>query len=71
MCAARHVREFLHEGKLPSSDTECEVEGSYFIRPEDEAASAMQLGFESEELRIHQAQVALAHEVQWPIAHFL
>lgn len=71
MCAARHVRDFLSTGKLPENDTQCEVDGSYFIRPEEKSVEASWLGFQSEDLRIHEAQVALAQDLEWPAVRFL
>lgn len=33
MCLAKHVRELLYNGTLPSSYTQCGFGGPYFIKP--------------------------------------
>ncbi|KAJ9137952.1 Alpha/beta-hydrolase [Pleurostoma richardsiae] len=67
MCIARHVRAFLYNGTLPDEYTQCEVDGPYFVKPEDENAESLALRDfnDDEEQRIHLAQVKLAREIEW------
>jgi pimeloyl-ACP methyl ester carboxylesterase len=66
MCVARHVREFLYEGKLPDSYTKCEVDGGYFEKPKDGTGEAKVYFEDAEERKIHLAQVKLARDMEWP-----
>ncbi len=68
-CLAKHVRDFLYDGKLPSNYTQCDVDGPYFIKPEDDKAKvAARKHFDDlEEQRIHLAQVELARDSTWPL----
>lgn len=34
MCLARHVREFLNDGKVPGEDVQCNIDGPYFMNDE-------------------------------------
>lgn len=67
-CLAKHVRAFLYNGTLPESYTQCEVDGPYFIKPEEDGQTVKPLlEFEDpEELRIHMAQLELARDPDWP-----
>jgi hypothetical protein len=62
-CLAKHVREFLYNGTVPSEYTKCEVDGPYFIKPEEDGKVVAQKAFENtEEERIHLAQLELARD---------
>lgn len=67
-CIAKHVREFLYNGTVPKKYTQCEVDGPYFVRPdEDENVSTESREIEDpEEMRIHMAQLDLANDPNWP-----
>lgn len=66
-CIAGHVRNFLYNGTLPAEYTQCEVDGPYFIKPEDDGKAVALKHFDSsEEQRIHLAQVELAKDPLWP-----
>ncbi|GAB1317924.1 AB hydrolase-1 domain-containing protein [Madurella fahalii] len=65
MCVARHVREYLMEGKLPAENVQCEVDGNpYFSKPEESIAALEALSSADEERRIRLAQLELA-ENSW------
>jgi pimeloyl-ACP methyl ester carboxylesterase len=65
-CLARHVRDFLYNGTLPDEYTKCEVDGSYFIKPEEDGKVTAQREFESDEdEQIHLAQLQLARDWEW------
>lgn len=68
-CVAKHVRNFLYNGTLPESYTQCEVDGPYFIKPEEEgkASTALKEFDDPEDTRIHMAQVELARDTDWPL----
>jgi pimeloyl-ACP methyl ester carboxylesterase len=67
-CIARHVREFLYEGRLPDENVQCEADGNpYFAKPEDALAFVETLGLGDEERRILLAQQELARD-SWPMA---
>lgn len=68
-CLANHVRGFLYNGTLPQGHTQCEVDGPYFVKPEEDGKAVMALReFEDpEETRIHKAQLELARDPDWPI----
>ena len=36
-CAINHARDFLVHGKLPDEDVECDVDGKFFIHPDEKA----------------------------------
>lgn len=64
LCLARHVREFLEEGKLPQDNVQCEVDGRpYFAKPDEgiKALAGVDLLTE-EEKKIHLAQLDLARD---------
>ncbi|KAK3939393.1 Alpha/Beta hydrolase protein [Diplogelasinospora grovesii] len=64
MCIVRHVRTFLYEGKLPDGNTQCEVDGPYFIKPEEGSKTVSTVQFvDQEEQRIHLAQLELARDL--------
>ncbi|KAH8900957.1 alpha/beta-hydrolase [Thozetella sp. PMI_491] len=64
MCVARHVRAFLYEGTLPKEDVKCEIDGPYFVKPEEATVAAEAVTFvDPEEQRIHMAQVELARDL--------
>jgi hypothetical protein len=67
ICLARHVRDYLSDGKLPDSHTKCEIDGGYFTRPDKGNGMAKVYFEDPEERRIHQAQVELARDIEWPI----
>ncbi|KAI2606211.1 alpha/beta-hydrolase [Hypoxylon fragiforme] len=65
-CLARHVRAFLYNGTLPDGYTQCEVDGPYFIKPEEDGKVKAQKHFEDPEERgIHLAQLELARDWEW------
>ncbi|EME86871.1 uncharacterized protein MYCFIDRAFT_86556 [Pseudocercospora fijiensis CIRAD86] len=67
-CLAKHVRDFLYHGTLPHSYTKCEVDGPYFIKPEEDGKVVAQRVFETaEEEKIHLAQLELARDWEWLI----
>lgn len=35
-CVARYVRGLLYDGTVPDRYTTCEVEGPYFLKPEED-----------------------------------
>lgn len=62
-CLAKHVREFLYEGKVPESYTQCEADVPYFIKPDEDGKIVAQKHFDDpEEQRIHLAQLQLAKD---------
>ncbi|KAG2414402.1 hypothetical protein HFD88_003593 [Aspergillus terreus] len=66
VCAAKHIREFLYTGKLPSSYTTCEVDVPYFSRPEkDGQVSAHRVFEDLADGTIHLAQLDLARAWIW------
>ncbi|RYP35443.1 hypothetical protein DL767_003850 [Monosporascus sp. MG133] len=67
-CLAKHVRNFLYNGTLPNNYTQCDVDGPYFIKPEEDAKAIPRKHFDDlEEQRIHLAQVEFAMDPTWPI----
>lgn len=67
VCSAKYLREFLYEGKLPQTYTQCEVDSPYFMKPEESGQLFAQRYFEDpEEERIHLAQLELARD--WEVA---
>lgn len=67
-CLAKHVRDFLYKGKLPDEYTKCEVDGPYFIKPEEDGKVKAQREFETkEEEKIHLAQLELARDWEWKV----
>jgi pimeloyl-ACP methyl ester carboxylesterase len=66
-CIAKHVRAFLYNGTLPANYTQCEVDGPYFIKPEENGTAVALLDFgNSEDQRIHRAQLEIARDESWP-----
>ncbi|ROV94100.1 hypothetical protein VMCG_08220 [Cytospora schulzeri] len=67
-CLAKHVRSFLYNGTVPDSYTQCEVDGPYFIKPEEDGktVTALKEFDDPEEMRIHIAQLELARDPDWP-----
>ncbi|KAK3317556.1 Alpha/Beta hydrolase protein [Cercophora scortea] len=65
MCIARHVRDFLYEGKLPDENTQCEIDREpYFVKPDEGGKTLSLAAFDDpEERRIHLAQVQLARDL--------
>jgi hypothetical protein len=67
VCIAKHVRAFLHKGKLPDTYTKFEVDSHYFNRSDkSEPLSAHKHFEDAEEAKIHQVQVLLARD--WDFA---
>lgn len=68
-CVARHVRAFLYDGTVPDSHTQCEVDGPYFVKPDEDgkAVTALREFEDPEEMKIHMAQLQLARDPDWPI----
>ncbi|ETS82418.1 hypothetical protein PFICI_04294 [Pestalotiopsis fici W106-1] len=67
-CMAQHVRAFLYNGTVPENYTQCEVDGPYFIKPEDNNATAVTLlqFDDAEDQRIYSAQLEIARDDSWP-----
>lgn len=66
MCLAKRVREFFYDGKLPDSNVKCEVDGPYFVKPEEDGKIVAQKVFDDpEEQKIHLAQLGLARDWEW------
>ncbi|KAK9418419.1 putative Alpha/Beta hydrolase protein [Seiridium unicorne] len=66
-CVAKHVRAFLYNGTLPANYTQCEVDGPYFVKPEKNGTAVALMEFEdSEDQRIHRAQLEIARDESWP-----
>ncbi|KAI0889611.1 alpha/beta-hydrolase [Annulohypoxylon maeteangense] len=65
-CLAKHVRAFLYDGTVPDSYTQCEVDGKYFINPDEGGKVTAQKHFDDlEEQKIHLAQIELARNWDW------
>ncbi|KAI1103915.1 alpha/beta-hydrolase [Jackrogersella minutella] len=65
-CLAKHIRAFLYNGTLPDDHTQCEVDGSYFVKPEENGRVKPQKHFDDpEEQKIHLAQLELARNLDW------
>lgn len=67
-CVARHVRAFLYNGTVPDNYTQCEVDGPYFVKPEEDATTAptLQQFDDAEDQRIYRAQLEIARDESWP-----
>ncbi|KAF3760325.1 alpha/beta-hydrolase [Cryphonectria parasitica EP155] len=68
-CVAKHVRAFLYNGTVPDSHTQCEVDGPYFVKPEDQngkSITALRDFADPEEMQIHMAQLKIARDPAWP-----
>ncbi|KAF2666509.1 alpha/beta-hydrolase [Microthyrium microscopicum] len=66
-CVAKHVRKFLYNGTLPDSHTTCEVDGAYFVKPEEDGKLVAMKEFDDvEDQRLHLAQVEIARDRSWP-----
>ncbi|KAH8669000.1 Alpha/Beta hydrolase protein [Xylariales sp. PMI_506] len=69
-CIAKHVRNFLYDGTLPAGYTQCEVDGPYFIKPDDAAGDAVAIAGkqfdDDEDQRIYRAQLEIARDESWP-----
>ncbi|CAG7946222.1 unnamed protein product [Penicillium nalgiovense] len=60
LCVAKHLRAFLHEGKLPDAYTRCKVDSAYFGSHDENGGMTAQAYFEDpEDRKIHLAQVEL------------
>lgn len=68
-CLAKHVRAFLYNGTLPESYTQCDVDGPYFVKPEEDGqlVKALKAFEDPEEMMIHEAQLELARDADWPV----
>jgi len=66
-CIAKHVRAFLYNGTVPDEHTQCDIDRPYFFEPEDNGTVVSLLNFENpEDQRIHQAQLEIALDQDWP-----
>ncbi|KAH6659143.1 Alpha/Beta hydrolase protein [Truncatella angustata] len=67
-CIAKHVRAFLYNGTLPANYTQCDVDGPYFFKPEENGTpvAALRHFEQTEDQRIHRAQVEIAMDESWP-----
>lgn len=68
-CLAKNVRAFLYNGTLPDGYTQCEVDGPYFVKPDEDgkAVTALREFDDLEEAKIHMAQLQLARDPDWPV----
>lgn len=70
-CLAKHVRSFLYNGTVPENYTQCEVDGPYFVKPEEDGKAACVKALrefeDPEDMRIHLAQLELARDPDWPV----
>ena len=66
LCMAKHLRNFLNDGELPSEDSRCERDGLYYPKLEEKIRQAEWLGYDLEDRRIHEAQAAIAQDIVWP-----
>lgn len=65
-CIAKHVRSFLYDGELPEDDIKCQVDGPYFVNPdEDKNALAQQYFDGAQEQELYLAQLELADALEW------
>ncbi|BFZ57013.1 hypothetical protein PYCC9005_004063 [Savitreella phatthalungensis] len=65
VCVAKHVQRFFATGALPERGAQCEVDGPYFVKPEDQMQPRISTAdgtINAEEMAIHMAQVALSHD---------
>jgi hypothetical protein len=68
MCLVKRVREFLYEGKVPDSYTQCGADSPYFVKPEEDGHVIAQTCFaDPEEQRIHLTQLRLARDWEWSL----
>lgn len=66
-CIAKHVRAFLYNGTVPENYTQCEVDGPYFVKPEDIKLDVTVLQFDdAEDQNIYRAQREIAQDESWP-----
>ncbi|KAI0006849.1 Alpha/Beta hydrolase protein [Xylariaceae sp. FL0662B] len=66
-CIAKHVRAFLADGTVPENHTQCDNDGAYFIKPEENGQVVALKHFDDEEeRRLHLAQMQLARDWTWP-----
>jgi hypothetical protein len=67
-CIAKHVRVFSYNG-IPKSYTQCEADGPYFIKPEqdEKALTALREFDDPEDMKIHMAQLHLANDTDCPL----
>jgi len=68
-CIAKHVRGILYNGTVPKSYTQCEVDGPYFIKPEqdEKTLTALREFDDPKDMKIHMAQLELARDPDWPL----
>ncbi|KAJ5570452.1 uncharacterized protein N7459_009882 [Penicillium hispanicum] len=67
LCATKILRQFLYEGHLPQTYTQCEVDLPYFREPrKGNLVSSQKLFANAEDEEIHFAQLALAKEWKVP-----
>ncbi|KAF2215283.1 hypothetical protein CERZMDRAFT_110008 [Cercospora zeae-maydis SCOH1-5] len=65
-CLAKHVREFLYNGTLPDGHVTCDVDGPYFIKPEEDGKVVAQKDFDDPvDQKIHLAQLEMAKDWEW------
>lgn len=65
-CLVPHIRAFLNNGTLPAEDIKCEIDGPYFVNP-DNKKEMMTSGLESEASQIRAAQRELASAGEWMV----
>ncbi|KAK3998024.1 Alpha/Beta hydrolase protein [Cladorrhinum sp. PSN332] len=64
LCIAKYVRGYLHDGKLPDGNVQCDVDGKpYFANPDEEGKALVGVkSLDEEEMKIHLAQLELARD---------
>ena len=70
LCVAKHIRAFLDNGTVPAEQIKCAQDGSYFVKPGNNATINKNLRqFENcEDAAIYRAQLDIARDPSWPYA---
>lgn len=68
-CAAKHIRAFLYDGTMPPMrHTMCEIDGTYFVAPEQHnKIRARKPAADTEEENIQRAQSDLVKKWEWEV----
>ena len=66
LCVAKHIRAFLGNGTVPTEQTKCAHEGTYFVKPNSTTISKIRHFESSEDEAIYQAQLEMARDLSWP-----
>ncbi|KAK4160845.1 Alpha/Beta hydrolase protein [Cladorrhinum sp. PSN259] len=64
LCIAKHVQRYLHDGKLPDENVQCDVDGKPYFAPDgdDGKPSVAVQSLSEEDMKIHLAQLELARD---------